>query len=108
LSNIVPPPDRALQAERTSLAWTRTSLAFLANGVLLLLKYVRTDAPPASLVAAGFATVITLWIYFIGRRRQKKLTGQPLPDRISPRREVFALAAAVLLLIVVSLLSLSL
>jgi hypothetical protein len=88
------------------LAWTRTSLGFLANGVLLIVKYLRTDAPPIGLLAAGFATVMTLWIYLIGRRRQKLLARQPLPARISPRREVHEVAAAVLTLIVISVLSL--
>ncbi|HEX3286624.1 MAG TPA: DUF202 domain-containing protein [Mycobacterium sp.] len=100
------PPNPALQPERTSLAWTRTSLGFLANGVLLLLKYLHTDAPPISLLAAGFATVVTLWIYLIGRRRQQLLARQPLPAHISPRREVYEVAAAVVVLIVISVLPL--
>jgi uncharacterized membrane protein YidH (DUF202 family) len=99
----VPP---GLQPERTSLAWTRTSLGFLANGVLLMLKYLHTHAPPISLLAAGFGAVVTLWIYLIGRRRQQLLARQPLPDRISPRREVYETTAAVLVLILISLLSL--
>jgi uncharacterized membrane protein YidH (DUF202 family) len=88
------------------LAWTRTSLGFLANGVLLMVKYVRADAPAISLIAAGFATVVTLWIYLIGRRRQQLLARQPFPVRISPRREVFEATAAVLALIALSVLSL--
>jgi uncharacterized membrane protein YidH (DUF202 family) len=100
------PPDWASQPERTSLAWTRTSLGFLANGVLLLLKYLRVDAPPASLLTAGFATAMTLGIYVIGRRRQKLLLRQPLPTHLSPRREVYTVTALVGLLIVVSLMSL--
>jgi uncharacterized membrane protein YidH (DUF202 family) len=97
---------RDSQAERTSLAWTRTSLGFLANGVLLLLKYVRTDVPPLSLVAAGFATAVTLGIYLVGRRRQQLLSMRPLPAHVSPQREVRWVAAAVIVLIAVSMLSL--
>jgi uncharacterized membrane protein YidH (DUF202 family) len=108
LSNALPAPDPGLQPERTSLAWTRTSLGFLANGVLLLIKHIRTDAPPISLVAAGLATVVTLFIYLVGRRRHHLLARRPLPARITPTREVFALTASVLLLVVISLLSLSL
>jgi uncharacterized membrane protein YidH (DUF202 family) len=99
------PPNWASQPERTSLAWTRTSLGFLANGVLLMVKYLHSDAPPISLVAAGFATLVTLWIYLIGRRRQQLLARQPFPTQISPRREVHEASAAVLTLIVISILS---
>jgi hypothetical protein len=88
------------------LAWTRTSLGFLANGLLLILKYLHADAPPLSLVAAGFAVVVTVWIYLIGRRRQKMLNRQPLPENLSPRREVYAVAVLVGVLIVVSMMSL--
>lgn len=95
-----------LQPERTSLAWTRTSLGFLANGVLLLVKYQHTHAPAISLLAAGFAAVVTLWIYLIGRRRQQLLAHQPLPARITARREVYEVTAAVVLLIVISVLGL--
>ena len=88
------------------MAWTRTSLGFLANGAVLLLKYLHANTPPVSLAAAGFATAVTLWLYLIGRRRQQLLARQPLPADISPRREVYAVGAAVLLLIAISVLSL--
>ena len=99
------PPGWATQPERTSLAWTRTSLGILANGVLLTLKYVHADAPKISLVAAGFAAAVTMWIYLIGRRRQHLLARQPFPARISPRREVYETGIAVVVLIVLSVLS---
>lgn len=101
-----PSADRESQPERTSLAWTRTSLGFLANGALLLLKHLGADVPLASLLTAGFATAVTLGIYLIGRRRQKLLARQPLPAHLSPQREVYAVAALVVLLIVVSMVSL--
>lgn len=88
------------------MAWTRTSLGFLANGVLLIVKYVHADAPPIVLVAAGLAVVVTLWIYLIGRRRQQLLARQPFPEDISPRREVYVVAALVEVLVCISLLSL--
>ena len=100
------PPNWATQPERTSLAWTRTSLGFLANGVLLMAKYLRADGPSLSLVAAGFAAAVTLLIYLVGRRRQQHLARQPFPEQTSPRREVYSLATAVCVLIVLSMLSL--
>ncbi len=106
MSGAAPSADRALQAERTSLAWTRTSLGFLANGGLLLLKNVRMDVPRVSLIVAGFTVVMTLWVYIVGRRRQKLLARQPLPANLAPRREVYAVTSLVAVLICVSLLSL--
>ncbi|MGZ7022413.1 MAG: DUF202 domain-containing protein [Ilumatobacteraceae bacterium] len=100
------PPNWASQPERTSLAWTRTSLGFLANGVFLMLKYVHADAPPIILAAGGLAVAVTLWVYLIGGRRQRLLARQPFPRSISPRREVYVVAALVQVLVCVSLLPL--
>ena len=40
------PRANGLPAERTTLAWTRTSFAFLANGALLTLKDLHSYYPP--------------------------------------------------------------
>jgi hypothetical protein len=81
-------------------------MGFLANGVLLMVKYLHSEAPPISLLAAGFATVVTLWIYLVGRRRQQLLARQPLPAAITGRREIYEVTAAVVALIVISVLGL--
>jgi uncharacterized membrane protein YidH (DUF202 family) len=85
------------------LAWTRTSLAVLANGVLLSLKDTRSAVHVA---AAGVAAMLAVSIYLIGVRRQRLLAHRPLPDRISPRREVYLTGASVIALIVISALAL--
>jgi uncharacterized membrane protein YidH (DUF202 family) len=97
--------DPGLQAERTSLAWTRTSLALLANGALLMLRDPRSVPGRLGLAAVGFAVVVALAAYVIGRRRQSLLSSRPLPHSLTPRLEVYLLGFAVLGLIVVSLLT---
>jgi uncharacterized membrane protein YidH (DUF202 family) len=91
------------QPERTSLAWTRTSLAVLANGVLLSLRDTHSAL---HFVAAAIAAALALSTYLIGLRRQRILARRPLPDHISPRREVYLTAASVIGLILISGLSL--
>ena len=99
---------RGTQPERTALAWTRTSLAVLANGALLLLRDTHTDASALHRVAAGVAGMLALSIYLIGVRRQRLLACRPLPDRISPRHEVYLTGASIIALILISALSLTL
>lgn len=98
--------DPGLQAERTSLAWTRTSLGVLANGALLLLREFDSDTGAFGLVAAGLAAALALFIYLLGVRRQRTLARQPLPSRIAPRHEIYLAGTAVVVLIVVSMASL--
>src|SRR5215470_14453562 len=64
---------RQTQPERTTLAWTRTSLAVLANGAILLLRDTHSGAGVLHFVAAGVAAVLALLIYLIGLRRQRLL-----------------------------------
>jgi uncharacterized membrane protein YidH (DUF202 family) len=90
-----------LQAERTALAWTRTSLAVLVNGALLMARDFDTYEP-IRIVAIGLAVAIALSAYLIGLRRQRTLARRPLPPRITPRLEVHLMALSVLVLIVVS------
>ena len=95
------------QPERTTLAWTRTSLAVLANGFILLIQHTHGDVRPLHLVAAGIAAVLALATYLIGVRRQRLLAKRPLPSDISPRRAVYLTGGAVIGLIVISALALT-
>jgi uncharacterized membrane protein YidH (DUF202 family) len=104
----VGPTDRSppeSQAERTRLAWTRTSLVVLANGALLLLADAHRDASALRFVAVAFAALLALSTYLIAARRQRMLAKHPLPKHISPRREVYLVGAATIVLIVMSAVS---
>jgi uncharacterized membrane protein YidH (DUF202 family) len=96
---------RATPAERTTLAWTRTSLGVLGNGLLLLLKDPHRDANSLRLVAAGFAALLALSTCLIAARRQRNLAKRPLPSHISPRRDVYLVGSSIAVLILVAALS---
>jgi uncharacterized membrane protein YidH (DUF202 family) len=99
--------DDGLQAERTALAWTRTSFAVLANGALLTLKDFHSYSGPLRFLGAGLAVTFALSTYLISTRRQRTLGSRPLPNRITPRREVHLIGVSVLALTLVSALALS-
>jgi len=96
--------ESGLQAERTSLSWTRTSLGFLANGALLMVHNFYSDTGVFGWIAAGLAAALALSTYLIGVRRQRQLAEVPLPQRISPRVEVYLVGIAVVVMVLVSML----
>lgn len=96
------PRANGLQAERTTLAWTRTSFALLANGALLTLKDLHSYTGPVGVVPAGLAAAVALCTYLIAVQRQRTLGHRPLPARITPRREVYLVGIAALLLAVMT------
>ena len=98
--------DTGLAAERTVLAWTRTSLGVLANGALLLFRDLHGALGRLGLVAVGLALTVAAYTFVVGMRRQRTLARRPLPSPITPRWEVYVVAAAVVALIVVSVVSL--
>ena len=89
-----------LQAERTTLAWTRTSFAFLANGALLMLKDFHGSNGLAALIPAGLAAAVAVSTFLIALQRQRTLARRPLPTRVTPRCPVYLVGVAVVLLIV--------
>jgi uncharacterized membrane protein YidH (DUF202 family) len=102
------PGVEGLQAERTSLAWTRTSFGVLANGALLMLKDFHSFSGPLRLVAAALAVILALFTYLVGIRRQRTLARRPLPRRITARRQVYLVGTSVLVLILLAALALPL
>ena len=96
------PWDGGLPAERTALAWTRTLLAVLANGALIMARSPDAYHGSVRLFAVGPAITLALIACLIGRRRQRTLADRPLPQRITPRREVYVLGISVLALILVA------
>ncbi|KZS70012.1 MAG: DUF202 domain-containing protein [Mycobacterium pseudokansasii] len=96
--------DRGLQAERTTLAWTRTSFALLVNGVLLTLKNLHGDHGALGLIPAGLAALAASCGYAIAWQRQRTLS-RPRPARITARRQVYIVGSAVLVLMVVTALA---
>ncbi|WP_205873497.1 DUF202 domain-containing protein [Mycobacterium camsae] len=87
-------------AERTTLAWTRTSIAFVANGVLLALKDVHgAGQRVGALLPAGVACAAALATYVIALRRQHTLAMRPLPPQITARRQVYVVGLATFALI---------
>jgi uncharacterized membrane protein YidH (DUF202 family) len=85
--------------ERTTLAWTRTSFAFLVNGVLLALKDVHgAGQHVGALLPAGVACAAALGTYVIALRRQNTLARNSVPP--PARRQVYIVGFAALALIV--------
>ena len=91
-----------MTVERTVLAWTRTSFAFLANGALLAVKNLEGAHIVERLMPAFLAVAVALGAYLIALHRQRVLLQKPMPTRLTPRRQVYTVGIGALVLIVVT------
>jgi hypothetical protein len=73
------PGRPGLQAERTALSWTRTALAALVNGALLLLRHDLSAPHPLRLTGACLAFALAAFMFIVSHRRQRDLACRPLP-----------------------------
>jgi uncharacterized membrane protein YidH (DUF202 family) len=85
------------------MAWTRTSFAFLANGALLTVRNLHSGEGPGRLIPAVLAACAASFTYLVALRRQRTLEQRPLPARISPRRQVYAIGVVTMVVILVTL-----
>jgi uncharacterized membrane protein YidH (DUF202 family) len=99
---VTSPSDAGLQAERTGLAWSRTSLGVAANAVLLAVRELTHDGLGPSLVLAVAASVLAVVVALYGRRRTLRLRHAPWPSPLAADRAVPLLGGAVALLALVT------
>lgn len=96
------PSDAGLQAERTGLAWSRTSLGVAANAVLLAMREVTHSRLGPAVVAAVLALVLAAGVALYGRRRTLLLRRAPLPSPLAADRAIPLLGGSVAVLALVS------
>ena len=92
--------DPGLQPQRTELAWNRTSIAILANGLLVAGKGLLSpnhSPSPVRTVLIGVAIIAAAGVYLIGRRRCRRLADTAVPLEVSARRCVVVTAALVVM-----------
>lgn len=92
-----------LQAERTDLSWARTSLAFAANGVVLLFRHEMSAPLWLHVVAAGLAVALLVFTLITSRRRRRVLLRRPLPEPLADWSSLGLLALGTLILAAITL-----
>ena len=96
--------DGGLQAERTDLSWSRTSIAIIVNGLLVAGRDVlRPESSPTPLVyaLAGVAAAAALVVAVIGRRRRRALSERTVPLHRADTVAMTTTGAAVMVTIIV-------
>lgn len=89
------PEDPGLQPQRSAMAWSRASLASLANALLILRRdfhEVAVLVPGVLALAIGVATA------GIGWQRRALLRRRPLPARLGASTQVHVLGWSVVVL----------
>ena len=72
------------------------------NGALLTIKNLHGTAGVTRLIPAFLAAAAAACTYLIALQRQRTLQQRPMPARITPRRQVYIVGIAVLVLIAVT------
>ncbi len=96
------PSDAGLQAERTGLAWSRTSLGAAGNAALLAIREISHTQVTLALVPAVLALVIAIATGVYGRHRTRVLRHSPLPEQLAATRAIPLLGWTVVALAVLS------
>ena len=97
-----PRTDTGLQPERTSLAWQRTAISFVAVS-LLFLRWTTQHGPVVAIVVA-LAALTATWTFFHTRTRMRRI-GRffPAPGLEPATTEVLVVCAATTALAVAAL-----
>jgi uncharacterized membrane protein YidH (DUF202 family) len=83
--------DLGLQRERTSLAWTRTALAMVANGLLVLVRHERSMPLPVAVCLSALWVALAM-VTLAGASRRNALEATP-DHGIAPARSTVRLLA---------------
>lgn len=95
-------PGDGLQAERTALSWSRTSLGFLSNGVLLLLRDAPHHTTPFRLIPAFLFLVLAGAVHLVARDRRRELARRPLRRPLAAYRPVLAIGWSMAVLVILT------
>lgn len=78
--------DKGMAAERTALAWSRTSLAVLVNGGLLLLRHLTASLGTLEAVLGVVSLLLAVLVVAFGRLRALQIrhagAQPPGPSRV--------------------------
>lgn len=92
-------PSRAgLQAERTDLSWSRTSLSFAVNGSLMLVRHHMPGPLWLHLGGAGLAVLLLIFTLYMSHHRRRVLGQRPLPVPLADPIPLALLGCGTLLL----------
>lgn len=92
-----------LQAERTDMSWVRSSLAFLVNGALLLVRGELYVPISIHIAVCSVAFALALFTMFMAHRRRYTLALRPLPQSLAAANSLMLVGAGTVLLGVVVL-----
>ena len=67
-----------------------------------MIRNLHGSVRPTGLIPALLAGAVALATFLIAVHRQRTLRQQPIPERVTPRRAVYIIGTAVLVLIVVT------